>query len=221
MAELDLERLERLAQAATPGPWEWWTSNSFLRLSGPDGRDGGVLYACNIRNEYATVVVSEADRRFIAEARTALPALIARNRELERLNAVAYQNGFSDGRKFEDQYAKGWNDARRATDGQRAGLPEGYVVVPVELTPEMVKAGANSGGLGMNFHEWMGRLSIAWRHMLAAAPTPPAGDAGQEQMDAALRTIAEWPITPVGNMDAENMRQLARAAIAASKGEAP
>ena len=64
---------------------------------------------------------------------------------------------------------------RRATDGQRAGVPEGYVVVPVELTPEMVKAGANSGGLGMNFHEWMGRLSTAWRHMLAAAPTPPAG----------------------------------------------
>ncbi|MCT9017121.1 hypothetical protein N6G05_26580 [Cupriavidus gilardii] len=84
MGELNLDELERLAKAATPGPWEWWTSNSFLRLSGPDGRDGGVLYACNIRNEYATVVVSEADRRFIAEARTALPALIARIRELEQ-----------------------------------------------------------------------------------------------------------------------------------------
>ena len=44
----------------------------------------GVLYACNIRNEYATVVVSEADRRFIAEARTALPALIARIHDLEQ-----------------------------------------------------------------------------------------------------------------------------------------
>lgn len=84
MAELNLDELERLAKAATPGPWEWWTSNSFLRLTGADRRDGGVLYACNIRNEYATVVVSEADRRFIAEARTALPALIARIRELER-----------------------------------------------------------------------------------------------------------------------------------------
>ncbi|WNG69303.1 hypothetical protein [Cupriavidus gilardii] len=84
MAELNLDELGRLAKAATPGPWEWWTSNSFLRLSGSDGRDGGVLYACNIRNEYATVVVSEADRRFIAEARTALPALIARIHELEQ-----------------------------------------------------------------------------------------------------------------------------------------
>lgn len=84
MGELNLDELERLAKAATPGPWEWWTSNSFLRLTGADRRDGGVLYACNIRNEYATVVVSEADRRFIAEARTALPALIARIRELEK-----------------------------------------------------------------------------------------------------------------------------------------
>ncbi|MCT9017129.1 hypothetical protein N6G05_26620 [Cupriavidus gilardii] len=88
MGELNLDELGRLAKAATPGPWEWWTSNSFLRLSGSDGRDGGVLYACNIRNEYATVVVSEADRRFIAEARTALPALIARIRELEQENAA-------------------------------------------------------------------------------------------------------------------------------------
>ena len=91
MGELNLDELERLAKAATPGPWEWWTSNSFLRLSGPDGRDGGVLYACNIRNEYATVVVSEADLRFIAEARTALPALIARIRELEQ-DAARYQH---------------------------------------------------------------------------------------------------------------------------------
>jgi hypothetical protein len=32
-------------QKHTPGPWEMWTSNSFRRISGPDGRDGGVLCA--------------------------------------------------------------------------------------------------------------------------------------------------------------------------------
>ena len=30
----------------TPGPWSWWTSNSFRRLSSDaDNRDGGVLHA--------------------------------------------------------------------------------------------------------------------------------------------------------------------------------
>ncbi|MDX4957271.1 hypothetical protein [Delftia acidovorans] len=30
----------------TPGPWEWWTSNSFRRLSSAaTGNDGDVLYA--------------------------------------------------------------------------------------------------------------------------------------------------------------------------------
>ncbi|WP_212646411.1 hypothetical protein [Delftia sp. PE138] len=30
----------------TPGPWEWWTSNSFRRLSSKaTGKDGDVLYA--------------------------------------------------------------------------------------------------------------------------------------------------------------------------------
>ncbi|GAA0809548.1 hypothetical protein [Cupriavidus gilardii] len=77
---------------------------------------------------------------------------------------------------------------RHATNGQRAGVPEGYVLMPVELTPEMIKAGANSGGLGMNFLEWMGRLSIAWRHMLAAAPTPDIG--------MAISTVPEgWRIS--------------------------
>ncbi|UXC37339.1 PGDYG domain-containing protein [Cupriavidus gilardii] len=44
----------------------------------------------------------------------------------------------------------------------------------------------------------------------------PARDAGQEQMEAALRTIAEWPVTPAGNMDAENMRRVAGSALAAA-----
>lgn len=32
------------------------------------------------------------------------------------------------------------------------------------------------------------------------------------EMDLAIRTIAEWPVTPAGNMDAENMRKVAIAA---------
>jgi hypothetical protein len=39
-----LDELERLSKAATPGPWRWWTSNSWRRLSSdPSGKDGDVL----------------------------------------------------------------------------------------------------------------------------------------------------------------------------------
>lgn len=85
----NLDALEQLASAATPGPWEWWTSNSHVRLTGAEcdggrhGQDGGVLHAANIRGEYATVVVSAADRQFIAAARTAVPELLARVRDAE------------------------------------------------------------------------------------------------------------------------------------------
>lgn len=55
---------------------------------------------------------------------------------------------------------------------QSARVPDGWKLVPIEPTPEMVKAGSTSGGLGMDFHEWMGRINLAWRHILAAAPAP-------------------------------------------------
>ena len=32
-------------QLLPKGPWKIWTSNSFRRISGPDGKDGGVLSA--------------------------------------------------------------------------------------------------------------------------------------------------------------------------------
>ncbi|AWL04263.1 hypothetical protein ACFOHT_10050 [Massilia oculi] len=66
----DLDRLEALARAATPGPWSWWTSNSILRLSADDGIDGGVLHAYSHRG-YADICCGESDRAFIAAANPA------------------------------------------------------------------------------------------------------------------------------------------------------
>lgn len=51
----------------TPGPWEWWTSNSLMRLTGADGKDGGVLYAA-MHSGVPDVSVSEANARLIAAA---------------------------------------------------------------------------------------------------------------------------------------------------------
>ena len=53
----DADKAKRLAELARDddatlpaGPWEVWTSNSFRRISGPDGRDGGVLHATRQRD---------------------------------------------------------------------------------------------------------------------------------------------------------------------------
>ncbi|MBD8654160.1 hypothetical protein IFT68_00785 [Oxalobacteraceae sp. CFBP 13730] len=74
---LNLDHLEALARAATPGPWSWWTSNSTLRLTGADGRDGGVLYGY-ARQGDGDVNCAPNDQAFIAAANpAALLALIA------------------------------------------------------------------------------------------------------------------------------------------------
>lgn len=73
----DHAELARLAEAATPGPWEWWSSCSHWRLTGADRRDGGVISATKASDGFPLVVCNEDDRAFIAAARSAVPALIA------------------------------------------------------------------------------------------------------------------------------------------------
>jgi hypothetical protein len=54
----------------TPGPWEWWTSNSWRRLrSNPaDGRDVGVVVPFVARDGHPDLEVSAADMSLIASA---------------------------------------------------------------------------------------------------------------------------------------------------------
>lgn len=56
----------------TPGPWQWWTSNSLRRLTshagGRSGQDGGVLHAYRCRDGVADIAVSDADMSLIAAA---------------------------------------------------------------------------------------------------------------------------------------------------------
>lgn len=77
---IDLDRLEALAKAATPGPWAWWTSNSTLRLTGADGKDGSVLYAYG-HSGNSDVCCSPENKAFIAAANpAAILELIAAHR---------------------------------------------------------------------------------------------------------------------------------------------
>lgn len=78
-----LDDLEALARAATPGPWKWWTSNSRKRLSGADGRDGGIIDAIALRDG-ADVIVSRENAAYLAAVSPGVVlALIARIRSLE------------------------------------------------------------------------------------------------------------------------------------------
>lgn len=60
----------------TPGPWQWWTSNSFLRLSSQvTGKDGGVIDSYVMRDGHSSLRVSKADMALIAAAPELLEAL--------------------------------------------------------------------------------------------------------------------------------------------------
>lgn len=63
----------------TPGPWQWWTSNSFLRLSSQaTGKDGDVIDSCKMSDGATSLSVKVADMHLIAAA----PDLL---NELQRL----------------------------------------------------------------------------------------------------------------------------------------
>ena len=72
---IDLDAIEARVNAATPGPWTG-TVNQGVEA----GADPVFETGCNCCTE---PTLSEADAAFIASARTDVPALIARVRELE------------------------------------------------------------------------------------------------------------------------------------------
>ena len=87
MSEITSETLadwRRICDRATKGPWRWWTSNSWRRLSSdPSGKDGDVLSPfVNQADKHPDCAVSEENQEFIAVARTAMPALLD---EVDRL----------------------------------------------------------------------------------------------------------------------------------------
>lgn len=59
----------------TPGPWEWWTSNSFLRLSSRGGKDGGVIDSFKMSDGHTSLSVNREDMALIAAAPDLLEAL--------------------------------------------------------------------------------------------------------------------------------------------------
>ena len=91
MIEEELSELEELCNAATPGPWEWieddegdWELVSGTPEQIMQQQEEAVVYVDLMPALRRDVVKAlEEDRAFIAEARTAVPALIAKVRRLQ------------------------------------------------------------------------------------------------------------------------------------------
>jgi hypothetical protein len=77
----ELARDREVIAAASPEPWEWWTSNSWRRLT--HKREGDVICPTICRSDnHPDLTVSERDMDFIARARTRWAWAVA---EIERL----------------------------------------------------------------------------------------------------------------------------------------
>lgn len=77
-----LDALQDASDALPEGPWEVWTSCSFRRITGPDGRDGGVLCGVTQRSDgHPDLSMSEGQLRALCDlvngVRAALAALPA------------------------------------------------------------------------------------------------------------------------------------------------
>lgn len=67
-----------------PRPWTVWTSNSFRRITGPDGKDGSVLHAYAQRSDgHPDLSMPEEQLEALCRVVNAAPSLLAALEEAE------------------------------------------------------------------------------------------------------------------------------------------
>lgn len=81
MNKQDLDRLQAVCDAATPGPWHYGEHNGVL------------MQTSHITRDVWCIPRSENDRAFITSSREAVPTLIA---EVRRLQAIIGENGLQN-----------------------------------------------------------------------------------------------------------------------------
>ncbi|AWQ50469.1 hypothetical protein B1A42_18495 [Serratia marcescens] len=153
--------------AATPGPWEWFTSNSIARLSStPSGKDGDVLSAFRAFDGVPCVSVSQRDMAFIAAANPAVVIALLAELEAkdERIASLERINQAQDDHINQQQDRIDSLEKTNASLGQRLGAAEKRLATPVRLLGEML------------VHDWEHRVErqaafehrkIAWDARLA------------------------------------------------------
>lgn len=85
MSELDVDAIEARANAARSGPWKWHWDVFGDGSSSLDRLDGGGEFVLSAHGMHTDgwIDADDADAEFIAYARTDVPALVSRVRELE------------------------------------------------------------------------------------------------------------------------------------------
>ncbi len=201
MSDMTPENVAQMLEGVTPGPWKCCETTIHGHkyggcwVEGPDVDDGdGMLHGLLIpisgsggAKSFTTRLVdiqdhdhNDANARFIAWAREAVPALAARLAVVEAEMQTAERQDFFDvQRRAEAAEAKlAASEAREAR--LRSALAEAVEVVHkayVAATMEAVNAGP-SHPLKDNFDKWRVRCMNAETAMRAAlqATTPRAGD---------------------------------------------
>ena len=129
---IDINELRRLAQAATPGPWQFWHGWVAANID----NDGGVVVAerpTPSGGKYQAKV--DANFKFIAAANPAtVIELLDRLEAAEKAVTEAYQRGYSTGREEIEKDVESWKglaqqfgneaDALRATVRHEADCVE-------------------------------------------------------------------------------------------------
>ncbi len=87
--------LKAIAEAATPGPWELWTSNSWRRIGAINGNPV-IEPTVQHPDNHPDLIISEADWAFIEAARTAIPALLDRLERIRELSQVISESTVFD-----------------------------------------------------------------------------------------------------------------------------
>lgn len=73
-----VERLARADAELPEGPWEVWSSCSFRRITGPDGKDGGVLSGEVQRSDgHPDLSMSERQLQALCDLRNGVRALLS------------------------------------------------------------------------------------------------------------------------------------------------
>lgn len=84
----------------TPGPWQWWTSNSFVRLSSQaTGKDGDVIDSFKMSDGATSLSVKVDDMHLIAAAPDLLEAL-------QEMTAIVKKNSYPQPDKPSSNYAR-------------------------------------------------------------------------------------------------------------------
>ena len=107
--------------------------------------------------------------------------------------------------------------ATTARPTERGAVPEGWALVPINLTAEMEKAGAKG-----RQNSAISSFRDGWKYALAAVPALPATDQAAEVEAAAERIIhalpehadRDWQSDPIQETEREYARPIARAALA-------